>query len=260
VNLSGNTILITGGGSGIGLALVKEFLALNNRVIICGRNLEKLKAAKGQYQALEIIQCDISNEDSVTKLVEEVLLKYPDLNFIVNNAGIMRLWNIQKETTSIEEQRAEVLTNFFGTIQLTQSLIPHLLRQTSSTILNVSSALAFVPMSAAPIYGATKAALHSYSISIRQQLLNTNIRVAELLPAAIETDMATEMEKAIGIENSSSKMKADRLAMLTINGLRNGMLEIRPGIANTLYFIHRFFPSIAEKMILHQSKKMLLKL
>lgn len=178
MNLSNNTILITGGGSGIGLALAKEFIQLNNRVIICGRNLEKLKTAK----------------------------------------------------------------------------------QENSTMLNVSSALAFVPMSAAPIYNATKAALHSYSTSIRQQLQNTNIKVIELLPAAIVTDMAIEMEKSLGIENNGPKMTPEKLAMLTIRGLKNDVVEIRPGMANTLYFIHRIFPSLAQKMIASQSKKMLLKL
>lgn len=238
----------------------KEFIQLNNRVVICGRNLEKLKAAKQKFPSIQIIQCDVSDEDSVAALVKEIRQKYSDLNFLINNAGVMRMWNIQKETTNINQQKQEILTNFFGTVQLTQSLIPHLLKQRNSVVLNVSSALAFVPMSAAPIYNATKAALHSYSISIRQQLQNTNIKVAELLPGAIETDMATEMEKSLGIESNSPKMTPEKLAMLAIKGLKNDAKEIRPGMANTLYFIHRVFPSLAEKMISSQSKRMLLKL
>ncbi len=260
MNLSNNTILITGGGSGIGLALAKEFILLNNRVIICGRNLEKLKNAKQKFPSIEIIQCDVSDENSVETLVQEIQEKYPNLNFLINNAGIMKMWNIQHETTNTQEQKAEILINFFGTVQLTQSLIPHLLKQKNSTILNVSSALAFVPMSATPIYNATKAALHSYSISIRQQLQNTNIKVVELMPAAIETDMAIEMEKSLGIENNSPKMTPKKLAMLTLKGLKNDIFEIRPGMANTLYIVHRMFPSLAEKMIANQSKKMLLRL
>ena len=117
----------------------------------------------------------------------------------------MKMWNIQHETTNTQEQKAEILTNLFGAVQLTQSLIPHLLKQTNSFVLNVSSALAYVPMSAAPIYSATKAALHSYSISIRQQLENTNVKIFELIPAAIETDMATEMEKSIGMKTDRSE-------------------------------------------------------
>jgi len=260
VNLSNNTILITGGGSGIGLALAKQFLRLNNKVIICGRNADKLQAAKQKYPPLEVVQCDVANEDSVSALLEKLQQRYPDLNFLVNNAGIMRLWNIQRETVNTIEQKAEILINLFGTIQLTQLLIPKLLRQKKAAILNVSSALAEVPMPAAPIYSATKAAIHSYSISIRQQLQNTNISVFELLPAAIATEMANEVEKSIGINDNNPKMTPEKLAILTIKGLKNGTLDIRPGMANTLHVIHRFFPSVAQKMISSQSKKMLQKL
>jgi len=260
VNLSNNTILITGGGSGIGFALAKKFIQLNNRVIICGRNLEKLKTAKQKYPSIEIIQCDVSDDHSVETLVQEILETHPNLNFLVNNAGIMKMWNIRRETTNIREQKTEILTNFFGTIQLTQSLIPHLLGQKNSAVLNVSSGLAFVPMPAAPIYNATKAAIHSYSISVRQQLQNTPIKIFEVLPAAIETQMATDMEKIIGIENSGPKMSPEKLAELTIKGIKNDTYEIRPGMANMLYHLHRFTPSLAQNMIRKQSEKILLKL
>ncbi|HXS38433.1 MAG TPA: SDR family NAD(P)-dependent oxidoreductase [Flavipsychrobacter sp.] len=260
MNLTNNTILITGGGSGIGFALAVELLKHNNKIIICGRDFEKLRQAKRILPALEIIQADISNEGSVKSFTEEVQKKYPDLNFLINNAGIMKMWNVQKKTVSIHEQKIEILTNVFGTIQLTQSLIPHLLSQSKSFILNVSSALAFVPMSAAPIYNATKAALHSYSISIRQQLQGTSIKVFEVLPAAIETQMAIDVEKIVGIENSGQKMSPEKLAVLTIKGLKRDTYEIRPGMANMLYYLHRFFPSFAQSMIEKQSKKILLKL
>ena len=260
MNLSNNTILITGGGSGIGFALAKKFIQLNNRVIICGRNLEKLKTAKQKYPSIEIIQCDVSDDHSVETLVQEILETHPNLNFLVNNAGIMKMWNIRRETTNIREQKTEILTNFFGTIQLTQSLIPHLLGQKNSAVLNVSSGLAFVPMPAAPIYNATKAAIHSYSISVRQQLQNTPIKIFEVLPAAIETQMATDMEKIIGIENSGPKMSPEKLAELTIKGIKNDTYEIRPGMANMLYHLHRFTPSLAQNMIRKQSEKILLKL
>ena len=260
MNLSGNTILITGGGSGIGLALAKEFLQRDNLVIICGRDAGRLHAAKKKFQSLEIIQCDISNEGSVSAMLEKIEQNYPDLNFLVNNAGIMKMWNIQHETTNTREQKAEILTNFFGTVQLTQSLIPTLLKQSNSFVLNVSSALAYVPMSAAPIYSATKAALHAYSVSIRQQLENTNVKIFELLPASIGTDMAAELEKSIGMERDQSKMAPEELAVLAIKGLKNDKLEMRPGMAATLYAIHRIFPSLAQKMIQRQSRKILLKL
>jgi uncharacterized oxidoreductase len=161
MNLSNNTILITGGAGGIGLALAEELLKYGNKIIISGRNFEKLRQAQNKFPALEIIQCDISKEDDVKKMVQEIQQKFPDFNFLINNAGLMKMWNIQKEPTNIKEQKEEILTNIFGTFQLTQSLIPHLSKQKQSTILNVSSVLAFVPMSATPIYNATKAAIHS---------------------------------------------------------------------------------------------------
>lgn len=260
MNLSNNTILITGGAGGIGLALAEELLKYGNKIIISGRNFEKLRQAQNKFPALEIIQCDISKEDDVKKMVQEIQQKFPDFNFLINNAGLMKMWNIQKEPTNIKEQKEEILTNIFGTFQLTQSLIPHLSKQKQSTILNVSSVLAFVPMSATPIYNATKAAIHSQSISIRQQLQNTSIKVFEVLPASIETQMTTDMEKITGIQNNSPKMLPDKLAMLIVKGLQNNTFEIRPGMANMLYHIHRLFPSLAQNILRKQSEKILSKL
>ncbi len=260
MKLSSNTILITGGGSGIGLALAEELLKHNNKLIICGRNFEKLLQAKNRFPKLAIFQCDISKEDSVKELVQEIQQKYPALNILINNAGLMKFWNIQKPTADFSQQKEEILTNIFGTFQLTQSFIPLLSKKENSAILNVSSALAFVPMGAAPIYNATKAAIHSYSISIRQQLQNTSIKVFEVLPAAIQTQMATNMEKIVGIENNSPKMSPEKLAALIVKGLQNNIFEIRPGIANMLYHINRFFPSMAQSMIRKQSGKIISKL
>ena len=160
---------------------------------------------------------------------------------------MMRMWNIQKKTTNIKEQKAEVLTNVFGTIQLTQSLIPHLSKQKNSFILNISSAVAYAPMSVMPVYSATKAALHSYSISIREQLQNTNIKVFELLPPGVDTEMARVVEKAFGID-MGPKMAPDELAILTLKGLKNDTYEIRPGMTKMLYILSRIFPSLVKKM------------
>jgi len=260
MNIRNNTILITGGGSGIGLALAKELLALNNTIIICGRNVETLEKAKKETPDLTIIPCDISAEDSVQLLVQEIRQKYPAFNILVNNAGLMKFWNIQKNDIDIVEQKKEILTNVFGTIQLTQSFVPHLLKQRNSAIVNISSALAFVPMPAAPIYNATKAAIHSYSIATREQLRNTTLKVFEALPGAVETQMAKNMEKIVGIENSGPKMTPEKLAQLIVKGLRYDTLEIRPGMANILYYVHRFLPALAQTMITKQSDNILKRL
>ena len=260
VNLHDNTILITGGGSGIGLSLASEFLKLGNQVIISGRNIKKLKAAKEKFPGLEIIPCDISKEDSVRSLVREVHQKYPRLNVLVNNAGVIKMWDIKNRATNIAGQKEELLTNIFGTTQLTQSLLPQLLAQEKSAIIIVSSALAFVPMAAAPIYSATKAALHSYSISIRRQLQDTQISVFEVLPAAVDTQMTADMETIIGTENSGPKMSTEKLSFLILKSIANDTYEIRPGMANMLYRLHRLFPSLARNLLQKQSKKILLSL
>lgn len=249
--LTNNTILITGGGSGIGLALAKELLNHGNKIIISGRNLEKLKWAKRQFPELEIIQCDISSEDSVTALVNEVEQKYPDLNGLINNAGIMGSWDIQKNDADIQGQKDEILTNIWGTIQLTQSLIRQLSNQKNSFILTVSSALAYAPFSAFPVYCATKAALHSYTISIREQLQNTSIKVFELLAPLVETEMVAH------IKMSMPKMTTDQLATLTLNGLKKDNYEIRPGMANMLYLMSRFLPFVIKKSLAKESNKVL---
>src|SRR6185437_4766554 len=259
MNLSNNTILITGGGSGIGLALAVELLNYNNKIIIAGRNIEKLQLAQTNHPKLEILQVDISDEASVKKLTYEVLEKYPDLNFLINNAGVINLWKIKTKKVSISGQKAELLTNVFGTIQLTQSLIPFLLNKKNATILNVSSALAFVPMASAPIYSATKAALHSYTISLRQQLHGTNVKIFEVLPAAVNTDMSSHIEKKAGIKDGGQGMPPEKLSILILKGLKKDNFEIRPGMSNMLYYLNRVFPALVEGMLEKQSKKMLIK-
>lgn len=260
MNLSDNTILITGGGSGIGLALAKQFLQLDNRVIICGRDIEKLNSARKIFPSLEIIQCDISDESSVNELGKVIQQKYSGLDFLINNAGIMRTWNIQNKIINIKEYKEELFTNVFGTIQLTQSLIPQLTKQNESAILNVSSALAYAPISSMPVYCASKAALHSYTISLREQLNDTSIQVFELLPAGIDTEMSREVEKRLGLEGGMPKMSPDKLATLTIKGLKRDTHEIRPGMAGILYAMNRFFPAQVNRMMAKESKKILTKL
>jgi uncharacterized oxidoreductase len=186
MNLSGNTILITGGGSGIGLALAEEFKRLGNEVIVAGRSQSKLKDAKAK--GLHILTVDMTDEKSIEGLASQVISQFPSINVVIHNAGIMvneKLVSRNNSKTAAET----VATNFLGPIQLTNALLPHFLKQKSAVIMTVTSGLAYVPLSLTPTYSATKAAIHSYTQSLRYQLRGTSVEVKELVPAYVRTSL-----------------------------------------------------------------------
>lgn len=179
---TGNTILITGGGSGIGRGLAQAFLALGNNVIIAGRRNLPLEGAA--YMPLDI--ADAAGIRSFTTKIGE---DYPALNVLINNAGMMRVERLEAQQEDLADAEAIVATNLLGPIRLTAALLPHLLKQSSSAIMNVSSGLGFVPLSLTPTYCATKAALHSYTESLRYQLRKSSIDIVELIPPYVATDL-----------------------------------------------------------------------
>lgn len=183
---SGNTILITGGGSGIGLALALEFKKQGNQVIVAGRSAEKLADAKAR--GLDTATVDMTRAESLATLARETIEKYPALNVVIHNAGIMQN---EKATTKAAAQVAidTIATNLTGPILLTNALLPHLLKQKDATIMTVTSGLAFVPLAMTPTYSASKAAIHSYTQSLRYQLKDTNVRVQELVPPYVRTSL-----------------------------------------------------------------------
>jgi len=186
--LSNNTILITGGATGIGLALAEEFLSHDNEVIICGRREEKLREAKEKNPKLHTIQCDLSKANERIKFTNSVLHDFPNLNILINNAGIQQYLKFLGE---IPEQKIEneISTNITAPIHLSSLFIPHLLKMKESAIMNVTSGLAFVPIANAPVYCATKAALHSFTMTLRVQLRDTPIKVFELAPPIVDTEL-----------------------------------------------------------------------
>lgn len=189
MNMTGNTILITGGASGIGLALAERFLDRGNEVIICGRREDKLAEAKRKLPTLHTRVCDVSDELSRQSLVEWVKSDFPQLNILVNNAGIQQRINLLDITAEWKYYHQEIVANQEAPIHLSMLLIPHLMQKKSATIINVTSGLAFVPPAWVPIYGATKAAMHSFTVSLRLQLSKSNINVVEVLPPAVNTDL-----------------------------------------------------------------------
>jgi len=189
MKITGNTILITGGGSGIGRGLAESFHALGNRVIIAGRRKQVLDEMVARNPGMKSVALDIEKPASIGAVVAELTKEYPELNVVVNNAGIMRAEALQRQANDLADAEAIVTTNLLGPIRLTARLLPLLRKQPYSAIMNVSSGLAFVPLAATPTYCATKAALHSYTVSLRYQLKGSTTEVVELIPPYVATEL-----------------------------------------------------------------------
>ena len=247
MNLSGNTILITGGSSGIGFEMAKEFLAAKNIVIITGRNLDKLEKAKEKLGDVTIIQSDVSNPDSIRELYEQVSKEFSALNILINNAGVMFTINLQKHDLSANELTKELDINVKGTIWMNDAFLPLLKKNKNSATVMVSSGLAFVPLPISPIYSATKAAVHSYTLSLRGQLKNTGVKVFELAPPATETELLADSneEDMKGI----SIMTVQALVADFLKSFSKNKLEICPGQSSQMKFMSRYFPGFILKQM-----------
>jgi len=186
---TGNTILITGGGSGIGRGLAEAFHALGNRVIIAGRRKQALDETTAANPGMASLALDIEDPANIRSFAAQVAAKYPVLNVLINNAGIMRPEKLQAQQDDLADAESTVATNLQGPIRLIAALLPVLRKQPQATIMNVSSGLAFVPMSPTPTYCATKAAIHSYTQSLRYQLQGSTIEVLELIPPYVATEL-----------------------------------------------------------------------
>ena len=189
MKLTGNTILVTGGGSGIGRGLATELHKLGNQVIIAGRRQQILDETTKANPGMKSVSLDIEDADSIRAIAAQLAKDYPALNVLVNNAGIMRVENLKAQQDNLADAESIVTTNLLGPIRLTAALMPLLQKQPHATIMNVSSGLAFVPLAPTPTYCATKAALHSYTQSLRYQLKGTKIDVVELIPPYVATDL-----------------------------------------------------------------------
>ncbi|MFC6225222.1 SDR family oxidoreductase [Hymenobacter artigasi] len=190
MNLATNTILLTGGASGIGLALAVRFLRAGSTVIIVGRRADKLAEAQQLYPGLITRQGDIATAAERMELVRWATTEYPALNVLVNNAGIQnRIQLADDAATDWEQRRQELVINVEAPIHLATLLVPHLRQQPGAAIINVTSGLSFAPAAFVPIYSATKAALHSFTLSLRHQLSPTGISVLEIVPPAVDTDL-----------------------------------------------------------------------
>jgi uncharacterized oxidoreductase len=189
MNLSNNTVLVTGGGSGIGLALASRFLKAGSKVIICGRRPQALADAKAQFPELQTIQCDVGIESERVKLAETMMDEQPRMNVLVNNAGIQNRPLSIVEAQNWKSHEAEISINLEAPMHLTMLFAPFLTKQKEAAIINITSGLAFVPIAAMPTYCATKAAMHSFSMSARWQLKDSSVKVFEVAPPGVQTDL-----------------------------------------------------------------------
>jgi uncharacterized oxidoreductase len=194
MHMTGNTILITGGGSGIGRALAEAFHVLGNTVIIAGRREALLNEVTNANAGMASLVVDLESAAATQAFAAQLLSKHPSLNVVIHNAGIMRAESVL--AGALDDAEATIATNLLAPIRLTAALLPHLLKQPNATIMTVSSGLAFVPLALTPTYSATKAAIHSYSESLRYQLKDTSVKVIEIAPPWVQTElMGSEMSK-----------------------------------------------------------------
>ncbi len=222
MEMSGNRVLVTGGGSGIGLAIAKRFLASGSEVVICGRDSDRLDAARRANPGLAALRADIASATDRTRLAEAITDAYPDLNILVNNAGIQRRGSFRADAASWADRSSEIAINLEAPIHLASLFLPHLVAKSPASIINVTSGLAFIPVAFAPVYAATKAAMHSFSQSLRAELADSTVTVVEIIPPAVNTDLGGS-----GLHDDG--VPVDEFADATMARLSKGETEIGYG-------------------------------
>ena len=248
MRLTGRTILITGGSAGIGLAFALKFLDLGNEVIVTGRRQAVLDEVKARHPSLHTIQSDIADPMQIVALAARVKAEFPKLDVLMNNAGVGAAMNLKAPASDLAALTSEVDINLGGVIRTTSALID-ILTVNRGTIINVSSGLAFVPLPSNAIYSATKAAVHSYTQSLRFQLEESGVEVIELMPPAVRTALTDEFA-----EHDISMISTEELVKLSFTALRSGKVEIRPGQSRQLAFMRRLAPNFINRQLWKASK------
>jgi uncharacterized oxidoreductase len=251
MKLNRRTVLITGGTSGIGLELARQLIQRDNTIIVTGRDEERLAGVRLALPGIHALKSDVSDPTAIIALHRTLLEQFPALDTLINNAGIMRNLNLNRDR-DVMDITQEIEINLSGPVRMIQQFLPHLLTRRDALIVNVSSGLAFIPLPSSPIYCATKAALHSFTQSLRVQLEGTGVTVVELAPPAVETPMlrgefAEEMKGQKG-------MDVVELARKAIAGIEAGKLEIRPGLSNVLKAMSRIAPELMLKQLVKAMK------
>lgn len=231
---SKNTILITGGATGIGFALAEEFVKRDNQVIICGRRKERLQEAAEKLPDLITRVCDVASEKERVELLEWTTRNFPSLNVLINNAGIQRDVDFLNLEDDWDTLRHEITINLDAPIHLSALFLPHLQQQTASSIINVSSGLGITPSSRVPIYSSTKSALHTFTKTLRHQVRDTSVSVYEVIPPAVDSELNFESRIKRGFMKTG--VTAEEFAEAVVKELEEGHSEI--GYGSTLRSKH----------------------
>jgi uncharacterized oxidoreductase len=225
---TGNTIVITGGATGIGYAMAESFLEAGNEVIICGRRENRLLEAQKRHPELHIRVCDAADRAEQEKLIKWISEKFPNLNILVNNAGIQRDIDFTKGIDEFLDGENEIIINLEAPIILSGMFVPHLIGKKNAAIINISSGLGFIPAASMPVYSATKAGLHAFSMALRHQLLNHGIKVFEVVPPGVDTEL--NMEGRSGRGGYKPDLKPAEFVAGIMNDLKNDVFEIGYGM------------------------------
>jgi uncharacterized oxidoreductase len=229
---SKNTILITGGATGVGLALAEIFIQNDNEVIICGRRKDKLDEALVKFLGIHIKHCDVSVEGNRKELISWTISNFPGFNVLINNAGIQQMMLLKEEITN-EKITEEITINLIAPIHLTNLVTPHFMKQTEAAIINITSGLGFVPIAVLPVYCATKAALHLFSVSARHQFKDTSVKIFEIIPPIVDTELDRGSREKRGM--TFRGIPASEVASETLKAITEDHLEFPIGQTADLF-------------------------
>ena len=242
MNVENKTVFITGGGSGIGLAIAKKMSENGAKVIISGRNKEKLERVKSQHPKLLIEVCDVTKDEQIEESVKKMNSEHNGIDILINNAGVFENIDYRSENQSMANQELEINIDFIGPIRMAHHFLPILKSKKESAIVNVSSGLAFVPLTLTPVYCATKSAIHSWTRSLRYQLSGTSVKVFELMPPLVDTEMTNQFK---GVK----MMDPNVLATSFLNGFKSNKYEMVPGQSSQLRMMSRMAPNFIFKAL-----------
>ncbi|HZF64328.1 MAG TPA: SDR family NAD(P)-dependent oxidoreductase [Chitinophagaceae bacterium] len=242
-----NTILITGGSTGIGLAIAETFIREGNQVLICARRESKLLEAKQKNPNLHIRVCDIGNKSEREALYQWATSEFPNINMLINNAGIQKEIDFTTGASNLNDDESEIEINFTACVHLSALFIPHFLKQKKEcAIVNVTSGLAFIPLKIVPVYCATKAALHTFTVSLRSQLNKSNIHVFEIAPPIVKTELHREAKAR---KQSERGVSSSVVAEETLKAIKNNHHEKIVGQAKVLKGASRIAPNFFHTLL-----------